>query len=222
MIYVMSDLHGEYDKFIKMLDKIEFSPSDTLYILGDVLDRGQKSLEIIDYIRRPENNNIKLLMGNHEQFCMLSFLEENYMQYWMEAGGYSTFAQLQERGVEYVYDFLNYLTSLPSYAIQDSFILVHAGIKVIEDINNIELLMAAQNTDSLLWDRDFVESNKYVEGYTVVCGHTPTTNYMQYDKKASIIYRMGKILIDCGAHYSNAGGRLSCLRLNDFKEFYID
>ena len=70
MIYVMSDLHGEYDKFINMLNKIEFSSKDTLYILGDVLDRGEKSLEIIDYIRRPENNNIKLLMGNHEQFCI--------------------------------------------------------------------------------------------------------------------------------------------------------
>lgn len=218
----MSDLHGEYDKFIKMLDKIEFSPSDTLYILGDVLDRGQKSLEIIDYIRRPENNNIKLLMGNHEQFCMLSFLEENYMQYWMEAGGYSTYIQLQERGVEYLYDFLNYLASLPTYVIEGSFILVHAGVEVPEEINNAEELMNSQSINTLLWDRDFVESNKYIEGYTVICGHTPTIRYMQYGKKGSIVHRMGKILIDCGAHFFDTDGRLGCLRLDDFKEFYLD
>lgn len=46
--YVMSDLHGMYDKFISMLKQINFNSNDHLYILGDVLDRGDKSLEIID------------------------------------------------------------------------------------------------------------------------------------------------------------------------------
>ncbi|ENY8622957.1 metallophosphoesterase [Clostridioides difficile] len=43
----MSDLHGMYDKFISMLEQINFNSNDHLYILGDVLDRGDKSLEII-------------------------------------------------------------------------------------------------------------------------------------------------------------------------------
>lgn len=41
MIYVISDIHGCYDKYIKMLEKIRFSSEDTLYVLGDVLDREQ-------------------------------------------------------------------------------------------------------------------------------------------------------------------------------------
>lgn len=224
MIYVMSDLHGEYDKFINMLNLINFSSSDTLYILGDVLDRGPNSLEIIDYIRKPENSNIKLLMGNHELFCLLGLIEDKYFKYWLEAGGDSTYKQLKERGVDYIYELLEYLAALPIYEIVNSFVLVHAGIDISNESShiNIDELMKLQNRDTLLWDREFISSNKYLNGYTVICGHTPTLGYMQYGKKASIIHRMGKILIDCGAHFSNHGGRLACLRLDDFKEFYID
>ena len=39
MHYVMSDLHGRYDLFLRMLEKISFSNCDTLYLLGDLIDR---------------------------------------------------------------------------------------------------------------------------------------------------------------------------------------
>lgn len=54
MIYVMSDIHGMYDKYIKMLDLIELSGDDELYILGDVVDRGDKPVEVLlDMMNRP-------------------------------------------------------------------------------------------------------------------------------------------------------------------------
>ena len=40
MTYVMSDIHGEYEKYLKMLDLIGFRDEDELYVLGDVIDRG--------------------------------------------------------------------------------------------------------------------------------------------------------------------------------------
>ena len=46
MEYVISDIHGCYDKFINMLKLINFSEEDTLYILGDIFDRGDKPLQI--------------------------------------------------------------------------------------------------------------------------------------------------------------------------------
>ena len=46
-IYVLSDLHGHYNIFIKMLEKINFSDDDVLYILGDCCDRGPDSLKFI-------------------------------------------------------------------------------------------------------------------------------------------------------------------------------
>lgn len=66
--YVMSDLHGCYDSFLLMLETINLTNDDTLYILGDVIDRGDKSLEIIDYI--VSKPNIVWLKGNHEEFLI--------------------------------------------------------------------------------------------------------------------------------------------------------
>ena len=64
MIYVMSDLHGCYDKFKEMLKKINFGENDTLYILGDFVDRGDGGIKILfDIMNR---KNIVPLLGNHD------------------------------------------------------------------------------------------------------------------------------------------------------------
>ena len=65
MKFVISDIHGCYDKYIHMLEKIDLRAEDTLYVLGDVLDRGPQGIKIIeDFARR---QNVILLCGNHER-----------------------------------------------------------------------------------------------------------------------------------------------------------
>ena len=68
MTYVMSDIHGMYEKYLKMLDVIKFSDDDVLYILGDIIDRGPEPIEIIlDIMTRP---NIVCLKGNHKHMAL--------------------------------------------------------------------------------------------------------------------------------------------------------
>ena len=62
--YVMSDIHGQFDAFMRMLKQIDFTENDELYILGDVVDRGSKSIECIKWIM--EQDNVLTLLGNHE------------------------------------------------------------------------------------------------------------------------------------------------------------
>ena len=50
----MSDLHGCYYKYIKMLEKINFSNNDTLYILGDIFDRGPDGIEPLKIYKKAE------------------------------------------------------------------------------------------------------------------------------------------------------------------------
>ena len=66
--YVMSDIHGDYDSYIKMLEKIKFSSEDTMYIIGDILDRGEHPIKVLlDVMSRP---NMVFIIGNHElMFC---------------------------------------------------------------------------------------------------------------------------------------------------------
>ena len=77
--YVMSDLHGNYNAYIKMLEIIDFKNSDMLYILGDILDRGPNPIKIIiDLMKRP---NVEVIAGNHCVMaceCFSFFVAGNY------------------------------------------------------------------------------------------------------------------------------------------------
>ena len=74
MIYVVSDIHGHLDKFKALLDMINFNDDDFMYILGDVLDRGNYPIGLLRFIM--DKSNMELLMGNHENdaYIILSML----------------------------------------------------------------------------------------------------------------------------------------------------
>ena len=108
MIYAMSDLHGCYYKYIKMLEKINFSNNDTLYILGDVVDRGPDGIKILQDVI---NNRIKvsILRGNHEDMAsrvlkVLTYSSDMYeddnfpeiYRNWIVDGGTPTFEAFME------------------------------------------------------------------------------------------------------------------------------
>lgn len=62
--YVISDVHGQFNSYEKMLKKIQFDEHDVMYVLGDVIDRGPDGLHIIEDIMK--RKNIFLILGNHE------------------------------------------------------------------------------------------------------------------------------------------------------------
>ena len=68
--YVLSDIHGEGDRFHRMLERIGFSSEDTLYILGDVIDRGSDGIDLLREIMA--SPNMVMLLGNHE-YMMLQY-----------------------------------------------------------------------------------------------------------------------------------------------------
>ena len=72
--YVISDIHGQYDLFVKMLEKIALKDEDTLYVLGDVLDRGPHPIRTLRKLM--EMPNAICIVGNHELMALecLKFL----------------------------------------------------------------------------------------------------------------------------------------------------
>lgn len=46
MTYCLSDIHGEYELFMRLLEKIKYSDSDNLIICGDVIDKGRASVRL--------------------------------------------------------------------------------------------------------------------------------------------------------------------------------
>ena len=68
MHYVMSDLHGCYQEYREALEKINFNEQDTLYVLGDVVDRGPEPIKLLqNMMLRP---NVLPIIGNHEYMAL--------------------------------------------------------------------------------------------------------------------------------------------------------
>lgn len=222
--YVISDIHGCYEEFLEMMNLINFEDDDELFILGDVIDRGNKPLEIIDYIM--SHSNIKLIKGNHEEFFVDYYNgDDSYM--WFFNGGETTHEQLENRGHQYEKMLYEFISSLPIIKVVDKYILVHSTLDFENNSNDLSLeeFLSEQDKYICLWGRDNIGKEKQFKDYTVICGHTPVQviNKTSNEEEVKILHRKGTIYIDCGCFIGKSeGGKLACLRLDDMREFYVN
>lgn len=217
--YAISDIHGMFGKFRTMLKKIDFKDSDKLYVLGDMVDRGDEIFETVEFIMG--KSNIFTLIGNHEQMLLEVLMKYGYDDPWTDTllAGTDTrksFEQLKKiraKDRKRSLAIVKFLRNLPFYfdveVKSQRFVMVHAGLKS-------EILEENQEND-FLWIRDEFYDGTTNFPYKVIFGHTPTAFI---DKKCKgIWWGENKIGIDAGACFSD--GKLACLRLEDMQEFYV-
>ena len=231
MVYVMADIHGETDRFEDIMNQIQLTEKDTLYILGDVIDRSPNGIKILLQIMRTPN--IKMLLGNHEDMMMNAlyhpieiknkwvneeWIRANLIEAWYENGGQATHNYLKRIRKDLRQKIFEYLETLPvNVEIKvngQEFILTHAAL-----IENYKVVNYRYKNEKefAIWDRH--AHKEYVpDGKIIVFGHTPTSRH-QSDKPYKIWKYKDRIGIDCGCGYSQ-DGRLGCLRLDDMKEYY--
>lgn len=228
LTYVMSDLHGQFELFEAMLRQIDFSKSDELYILGDIIDRGPDPFKIYEYIKA--HSNIHMLMGNHEQM-FLDFMEsidfdfppKNHIsletrdlyQLWMGNGGLVTYEQLENMDSVIVNEFIEFVRNLPYYYEVEvdgiKHILCHAKPVFHPETTVSVALKSSIETGDIVWNRNFW--NEYVPNdYVVVHGHTPVKQFLHYGNNKIVD-------IDCGCFKT---GKLGCLCLDTGDEIYIE
>lgn len=232
MIYVMADLHGQYEKYQRMLKRIRFSDRDELYVLGDVVDRGPAPIKLLtDMSMRP---NVFPILGNHDWMaaCFLKKLnteitEENCethldhewmegLSLWLQDGGETTlkeFRGLSADGREGILDYLSEFSLYEEVEVAGNrFVLVHGDLpdfspeKSLEEYDGIGMITSRADYGRVY----------YPDRY-LVTGHTPTCEIDE--RYRGRIYRENRHLaIDCGAGWDLP---LGCIRLDDFEEFYV-
>ena len=134
MIYVLSDIHGDMDAFDSILSQIQLSEDDHLYIIGDVVDRGPHSIELIQRIRTMRNTTMTL--GNHE-YMMIHRLRYpgnwEYKRLWYRNGGSDTEAAFEKLTKDEQEEVLQYMEGLPvqvAVSVNGAlYVLVHARPK---------------------------------------------------------------------------------------------
>ena len=216
--YVISDIHGQFDALMEMMDKIHFGYDDELYILGDVIDRGPKSVECIKWIM--EQDNVLTILGNHELLFFDNAIHD-------APDIYNTLTHVRDTMTEtQMQEVLLWIEDMPEMKIVTvegrRFFLNHTQVPSEEYFKED------------LTDRLFPEYSKYKDYYNLnikdiiaVHGHIPTMQMRTWNnqEKSNAIWKnkTGTIIdIDCGAGYPKEGGCLGCLRLNDMKEFYVN
>jgi len=224
MTYVMSDLHGCFSEYLRMLMHILFTEDDTLYILGDVIDRGEDGLKILkDAMARP---NVHILRGNHEQMAMKALVaclsndvceSDVYEQYalWLYNGGSPTVSAFCEQDAQTQKALLEYMHSMP---VSRELTIYGRRFFLAHSVPDREKFLSGKaNYHDYMWGNP--EYGKiYREDTLIVTGHTPT---MLIDGAAPgrIYMANNHIGMDCGVVF---GKPLGCLCLDYMEEYYID
>lgn len=233
MIYVISDIHGHLDLFLELLDRIRLTERDTLYVLGDVLDRGPHPIRTI--LKLMEMPNVVCLAGNHElmaleclEFLMTEITERSIekmdekmvqnLMTWQLNGSRTTIDEFRSLDFEMQKDVIAYMKEFIIYeelmVNGNEYLLVHGGLGNYDRNRDIE----DYSLKELIWDRaDY--GVRYFDDIYVVTGHTPTQE-IKYNPRPGYIYKGNNhIAVDCGCYRPD--GQLAAICLDTGEEYYV-
>lgn len=224
-VYAVGDIHGRADLLQETFAKIDSHRRDHPIanaheiMLGDYIDRGPSSFDVIELLSKRVQSGAICLKGNHECF-LLEFLKDPIiLNTWQHCGGLETLMsyglqpsiglspQIQETFAAMLAERLpahhyNFLSALPlSFTLGDYF-FVHAGVRPGVALSN-------QRAEDLLWIRDDFLRYEGSFGKFVVHGHTPVN-------KPDICNN--RINIDTGAF---ASGNLTCAIFEDDEILFL-
>ncbi|WP_036094968.1 metallophosphoesterase [Leptotrichia trevisanii] len=220
-IFIMSDIHGQYDLFLKMLGKIDLKREDLLVIMGDICDRGEESYEIyMKYMKMIKlGYNLKFILGNHEDM-LLEDLENDYpIRYETEYSVFRNSKYFKKKSIKDWHEenflveiewLVKWLEDSPLVILGNENIFVHAGL-------DLQTALVEQERETVLWTREEfwlmenVELEEY-RGKNIYFGHTPNIN-------GRISQKTDKISgIDCGAFFTHF---LGCVEVKSKEEIYV-
>jgi serine/threonine protein phosphatase 1 len=195
---VIGDVHGHYDGLMKLLEAISPNSEDEVYFLGDLIDRGPKSSQVVQFVK---DGGYPCLMGNHEQMLISVFSGErrsaSNLQGWLYSGGQATVASYTEAKIPQQH--LDWMKTLPSYIDLGDYWLVHAGV-------DPTMTVEEQSCEQFCWVRDeFHGINKpYFPNKTIIIGHTITFT-LPGVTPGKLAEGPGWLGIDTGAYHPRSG-----------------
>lgn len=230
-LFIISDIHGMYKEFTDLLSF--WNPQDKLVLLGDLIDRGLQSLEVIQKaieLQSLYGEQIVFCLGNHEQM-FLNFLENpeaEYYTYFTNGGMQTIRSFLHHTDVntgpfnyveqanyikEHFIEELTFLKNGKSHEIIGNVLLTHAGF------NSATSDLADTSQHDLLWIRKHYKKTNQTP-YVNVFGHTPTRTIHQSDD-VWVSKDKKYIAIDGGCVFNNSilySGQLNAVLLNQSGE----
>lgn len=195
---VIGDVHGHYNGLMGLLEAISPSAGDEVYFIGDLIDRGPQSYQVVDFVKK---NAYPCILGNHEQMLLDvvsgDSMAAHVQQSWLYSGGYATISSYPDSTIPQ--DHIEWMQSLPTFLDLGDYWLVHAGI-------DPRIPLAEQTSDQLCWVRDEFHSMEqpYFSDKVVIIGHTITFTLPGVNP-GKLAQGQGWIDIDTGAYHPKSG-----------------
>jgi serine/threonine protein phosphatase 1 len=201
--YVISDIHGCWIEFVKLLKTVNFNyQKNKLICLGDVCDRGLNPVRVFNELFKIKN--LIYIIGNHDQWFLeyeTTKMSDETFRNWQVQGGKETLQDFKK-----IFDktpYINFLKAAKLYYIDNrNRIFVHGGFDENQPIET-------QNRKTLIWDRTLVENAKwYAYHYPdkilsqykeIFVGHTPT---ILLDQVTIPLHYLNVWAIDTGKIYN--------------------
>lgn len=207
-----------------MEKKVKPSQEDQIYFVGDLIDRGPRSREVLEYIIGLiwQGYKIYAVRGNHEDLLLNAIKDESFLLAWFNNGAEETLRSFEIPEnlfddidvIKHIPDsYIKFMMALPYYYDLGEYLIVHAGINF-----NSEDIFGDLN--AMLWSRRMNYQANKINNKTIVHGHTPVP---LMSIKPVVNNRENKILnIDAGCVYKDIPGYgiLAALDL-DNRELFI-
>lgn len=234
MYYAISDIHGNKQAWDSMLQLINLKADDKLIVLGDVIDRNDYGIEILQQIIRTPN--MYMIPGNHEYMMMQAYgwidlpdglTHDEVVNNWLDVnGGWPTMQAFDQLSIEEQKEIEDYLKKIPlnyhTVINGVKFDLCHACPSKLYSL--IQDKTQVSKIEFCTWDREWIRwwESHNTTGSICICGHTPTLD-MQNCMPAKIYHKGCVYDIDCGAAYMGKwpASRLACIRLDDMQSYYV-
>ncbi len=168
-LLAIGDIHGCHIAFETLLKHLKITPTDTLVVLGDVIDRGPGTRQVINrLIELKQRGPFVFLLGNHEEMFLDSITMEDVREPWMGFGGLETLMSYGEHAEdtgELPAEHVAFLKSGLDYFETESTVFVHASLEPGKPL-------AKQSIDWLRWAKLTKREQPLPNGKRVICGHT--------------------------------------------------
>jgi serine/threonine protein phosphatase 1 len=195
---IIGDVHGHYEGLMTLLDAIAPTSDDKVYFLGDLIDRGPQSSQVVNFVK---DSPYQSLLGNHEQM-LLNILTNGqvptpFVQAWLYSGGQATVASYEQATIPQ--DHLEWFKSLPTYLDLGDIFLTHAGV-------DPSVPLEEQTAEQLCWVRDKFHSMEtpYFSDKLIIVGHTITFT-LPGVAPGRLAQGQGWLDIDTGAYHPRSG-----------------
>lgn len=194
-LVAIGDIHGCVHTLKDLLNRVSYSSqTDTLVFIGDYIDRGYFSYEVVNMLIKLQHqigkDKVVCLRGNHEQMAIDAY------EYSFEKNGQD------------LANAVSWFETLPLVYDTPEIIFCHAGLSYP--------LLQDNSQEDLLWGRDWIQTDTEEREKQVVFGHTPMADRRAYTVPT------GDICIDAGCVYNGRlcalviqdNGQSACVYVN--------